>query len=89
MPVLHLLSNPQAAGSCLAAAADGDAVLLLGDGVFAHHFAENGDRALLRFGVLQDDATSRGVGPPAAIEALTYDGFVEWVATCSHTVTWR
>ena len=86
MPILHVLSNPTAAESCLAAASDGDAVLLVGDGTFAHGIAQ---RTGIRFGVLEEDMASRGLEPSAALEALTYAGFVDWVAEFSKTVTWR
>ena len=83
---LHLVSNPAAADSCLAAAAEGDAVLLVGDGVFAHRITA---KAGIRFGVLEDDAASRGLEPPPGLEVLTYDAFVEWAANFAKTVTWR
>lgn len=86
MSVLHLLSSPEAAESCLAAAAEGDAVLLVGDGVFAHRISEH---AGMRFGVLRDDAARRGLEPPAGVEALGYGDFVEWVAAFAKSVTWR
>ncbi len=86
MPALHLLANPEAARTCLLAASDGDAVLLIGDGVFAPRIA---GRSGIRFGVLKDDAASRGLEPTAGLEVLTYDGFVEWVANFAKTVTWR
>ncbi len=86
MPVLHVVSNPDALDSCLAAAADGDAVLFVGDGVFAQ--CRTG-RSGIRFGVLEDDAASRGLAPAAGLAVLTYEGFVEWVASCAKTVTWR
>lgn len=86
MAVLHLLSNPEAAESCLAAVSDGDAVLLVGDGAFARDIAL---RPGIRFGVLEEDTARRGLAPSAAVEALTYAGFVEWVAEFSKSVTWR
>ena len=86
MLALHVVSNPDAAPSCLAAAADGDAVLFVGDGVFAQRCA---GRPGIRFGVLEEDAASRGLSAQAGLEALTYEGFVEWVASCAKTVTWR
>ena len=86
MAILHVLSNPEAAAACLAAASDGDAVLLVGDGAFAHGVARP---AGIRFGVLKEDAASRGLEPSAALEALTYAGFVEWVAEFPKSVTWR
>ena len=86
MAVLHVLSNPAAAESCLGAASEGDAVLLVGDGAFAHDIAHPPG---IRFGVLDEDLTSRGLKVSAALEALTYAGFVDWVGEFSKTVTWR
>ncbi|MDE0192459.1 MAG: DsrH/TusB family sulfur metabolism protein [Gammaproteobacteria bacterium] len=86
MAILHVLSNPEAAESCLSAACDGDAVLLVGDGAFAHGIAQ---RPGIRFGVLEEDLASRSLQPSVALEALTYAEFVEWVAECSKSVTWR
>lgn len=86
MAILHVLANPEAAQSCISAASDGDAVLLVGDGAFAHDIAQPPG---IRFGVLEEDTASRGLEPPATLEALTYAGFVDWVAEFSKTVTWR
>ena len=86
MSVLHLLTSPEAVDSCLAAVAKGDAVLLVGDGVFAHHQAEAPN---VRFGILEEDAKARGIEPGALVELLDYDGFVEWVAAFPKSVTWR
>lgn len=86
MPILHVLSNPAAAESCLAAASDGDAVLLVGDGTFAHAIAQ---RPGIRFGVLEEDMASRGLAAATALEALTYAGFVDWVTEFPKSVTWR
>ena len=86
MSVLHVVSNPEAACACLSAACARDAVLLVGDGVFAHQFvAEAG----VRLGVLDDDIASRGLKPSADVEVLSFGGFVEWVTEFSKTVTWR
>ena len=86
MAILHVLSNPDAVETCLAAAGDGDAVLLVGDGAFAHGIAP---RPGIRFGVLEEDARCRGLAPSAALEALTYAGFVKWAVEYSKSVTWR
>ena len=86
MAILHVLSNPDAVSPCLCAARDGDAVLLVGDGVYAHDVAQ---RPGVRIGVLEEDMVHRGLAPSAALEALTYGGFVEWVAGYSKSVTWR
>lgn len=86
MAVLHLLANPNAVPSCVAALAADDAVLALGDGVFA--LAALG-HATTRLGVLRDDAESRGVEPPAAARQLSQADFVDWVVAYGTSVTWR
>lgn len=83
MAVLHLLANPAAADTCLAAAAPGDAVLLLGDGVFAAAQLTTE----MRVGALQEDATLRGERLHRA-EALSDADFVDWVVGHDHSVTW-
>lgn len=83
MAVLHLLANPAAASACVAAAGPGDAVLLLGDGIFAAARLTTE----LRVGALQEDAAQRGEGLQRA-EALTDADFVDWVIGHDHSVTW-
>lgn len=84
MAVLHLLSNPNAAASCLAVVAEGDALLLLGDGVFAHVDVA---ASTARLGMLRDDAAARGV-TAADIQQLSQAEFVDWVVAFEASVTW-
>ena len=84
MATLHLLSNPDAAASCLAAMAGGDALLLLGEGVFALSRVTSA----ARLGVLGDDLASRGIVPPPGIEPLSQADLVNWVVACERSVTW-
>lgn len=83
MATLHILSNPAAAASCTAAMASGDALVLIGNGVFALPSLE---AAVV--GVLQDDAAQRGVTMGDA-QALTQADFVDWVVRHERSVTWR
>ena len=85
MAVLHLLANPAAAASCVAAARAGDSLLLLGDGVFALATLDTPARV----GVLRADAEARGVVAPASAQRISYAEFVEWVVACERSVTWR
>ena len=87
MAVLHLLANPAAAESCLAVATPSDAVLLLGDGVFATEQLSTNPRIGLRIGALREDATARGVALHG-IEALSDADFVDWVVANDRSVTW-
>lgn len=86
MATLHLLSNPGAVASCLAAAGRDDAVLLLGDGVFA--LTALGDSST-SVGVLRDDAESRGVATPDHVRPMSQADFVDWVVAFDTSATWR
>ena len=85
MAVLHLLANPNAAASCRAALAEGDALLLLDDGVFALPAVAD---ANVRLGVLDADAVRLGVSVPSAAHRLGYPDFVAWVAAYDSSATW-
>ena len=85
MAILHLLANPNAAASCRAALAEGDALLLLDDGVFALPAMADADVDL---GVLEADAARLDVPVPDAVHRLGYADFVAWVANYHHSATW-
>ena len=86
MATLHLVSNPTAAASCLAAVAADDAVLFLGDGVFALTALGKSPTAV---GVLRDDAESRGVAMQDHVRPMSQGDFVDWVVAFDTSVTWR
>ena len=86
MATLHLLANPDAAASCLAALAENDALLALGDGVYALDEVAAQTTAA-RVGVLSEDARARGVSP-SGVRELSYAEFVAWVVECERSVTW-
>ncbi len=86
MPVLHLLADPAATESCLAAAAAGDSLLLLGDGVFAATRLASATTHL-RMGALVEDAKQRGVALHG-VEVLADADFVDWVVANDRSVTW-
>ena len=87
MSVLHVVHRPEALHSCVAHVASGDAVLLLGDGVYAAP-----DPRLAGLGVpvaaIDEDAAGRAVALPAAVAPLGYDGFVALVAEHDASVSW-
>lgn len=85
MATLHLLSNPSAAATCLAALAAGDALLVVGDGVYALDVIAGA--AATQIGVLRDDARARGIAP-SPIRELSHADFVAWVVACERSVTW-
>ena len=87
MSLLHVVSQPAALDSCLANVADGDALLLLGDGVYAA-----ADARLATAGVpvaaIAEDAEGRGVPLAAPVSPVGYDAFVELVVTHDASVSW-
>ena len=87
MSVLHVVNRPGALDSCVGHIARGDAVLLLGDGVFAAP-----DPRLARLDVpvaaIDEDAAGRAVALPAAVARLGYDGFVALVVEHDASVSW-
>ena len=87
MAVLHLLSNPAAASSCLDALAADDSLLLIGEGVFALSPVVAAEPAA-RLGFLADDAQRLGVAPAPGVLAVSYAEFVAWVVECERSVTW-
>lgn len=84
MSVLHVVTNPRAIASCLRAHADGDAILLIGDGVFGIGAVPEEHGGLW---VLAEDAAERGVGFPAEATA-DYAKFVALVLGTGSSVTW-
>ena len=87
MSVLHIVHRPGALDSCVGRIARGDAVLLLGDGVYAAP-----DPRLARLDVpvaaIDEDAVGRAVALPAAVAPLGYDGFVALVVEHDSSVSW-
>ena len=88
MAVLHLLSNPAAAASCLDALAAEDSLLLIGEGVFALSMVAATVQPEVRLAYLADDAQRLGVAPLPDGQALSYPDFVTWVVECERSVTW-
>ena len=85
MATRHILSSPAAAATCCAALGEGDAVVLIANGVFALAGLEPQGACI---GVLQDDAAQRGV-PLGDALALSDADFVDWVVRHERSVTWR
>ena len=83
MAVLHIVTNPRAISSCLRARAVGDAILLIGEGVFGVGSVPETDD----FWVLAEDAVERGVSFPANAKA-DYAKFVTLVLETRSSVTW-
>lgn len=87
MSVLHIVNRPGAPDSWVGYVARGDAVLLLGDGVYAAP-----DARLAGLGApvaaIDDDARGRAVRLPAFVTPLGYDGFVALVVEHDASVSW-
>lgn len=101
MSVLHLVNaspfESVTLSRCLARAGEGDAVLLLENGVygalagcrFSHEVAEAAARLDIR--VLGPDLDARGLCAPDLLQSLGrvgYDGFVELAAHHELSLTW-
>lgn len=85
MSVLHLLNRPEALDSCVAHVVDGDAVLLLGDGVYAAHDPR---LAGLDASAIDEDADARAVALAPPVRPVGYDGFVALVTDHDASVSW-
>ena len=87
MSLVHLVQDSSGLTSCLAHVADGDAVLLFGDGVYAAS-----DPRLAALGVpvaaIDEDAAGRGVTIVPPVATVGYDGFVALVVAHDASVTW-
>lgn len=101
MSSLHLVFTSPWAGNaladCLRAAADGDAVLLLQDGVYAAGDGTRGRELLaqarqqqLRVNVLSPDLAARGLRPAGDCDAqaISDDGFVALTEQHARIVSW-
>jgi tRNA 2-thiouridine synthesizing protein B len=94
--VLHTLNASPASAAfcdCLRLIAAGDALLLLGDGVYAA-LADTAARAQLdncgaRVYLLREDAAAAGVlGRAEGIPLVDIDGFVELSERCTRQLAW-
>lgn len=97
--MLHIVNkSPEAGGlqGCLRAARDGDAVLLIEDGVYAATTAVASRCGLaqaaprLKLFVLLPDLEARGMAArrAAAVEPVDYGGFVDLVAANPTSQSW-
>ena len=87
MAALHIVNKADALADCLPLVADGDALLLIEDGVYAACTAI-GIRAPCH--ALADDLRARGLMDrvESSIESVSYDGFVDLVERHQPIVTW-
>lgn len=99
MATLHLLSHsPFSDGrlaSCLHLIADGDALLLCGDAVYALQSGTDQRRALelmpesITLFALNEDVAARGLTAlPSRLQQVDYDGFVELCCRYDRTNSW-
>ena len=87
MATLHIVNKAAALGDCLSLMTDGDALLLIEDGVYA---ARHSPQAPGTFHALDSDLGARGLlnRIDAAFHVLSYDGFVGLVEQYQPIVTW-
>ncbi len=98
MPVLHLVIAPTMVRQCLGRAQAGDAILLIGNGVYAALRESEACGSLvssLKEGVglycLGPDLDTRGISPKQLIDradAVDYDGFVDLAVRFPQTCSW-
>jgi len=95
MSTLHIIAADGAAMMhCLHAAAPGDTVVLIGNGVYclaATGFARRQARAKgVAWCALSEDVAQRGIGDrvPATVRAIDDGDFVDLVATHQPIVSW-
>lgn len=94
--ILHTLSatpSSPAFSECLAIAKPGDAILLLGDGVYGARPGEGLAAALIACGadihVLETDAQATGIGPlPENMQTQDMDGFVALTERFARQMAW-
>lgn len=87
MATLHIVNKADALPDCLPLVADGDALLLIEDGVYA---ACTDIDAGAPCHALAEDLEARGIAGRIrhSIEVLSWDGFVELVERHQPIVTW-
>ena len=87
MATLHIVNKAAALEACLPLMADGDALLLIEDGVYA---ARRHPTAPGTFHALESDLKARGlVGRiDATFQVVSYDGFLSLVEQHQPIVTW-
>ena len=93
MGVLHLVESVPAFGNCRVRAGEGDAILLIGDGVYAAaQMPEMETLSRHPVFVLEEDLALRGMAPMSikSHAAVTdYRGFVALTLQHHPVVTWR
>ena len=87
MASLHIVNKADALADCLPLLADGDALLLIEDGVYA---ACTPIDTHATCHALADDLEARGLTGriETSVEILSYDGFVDLVERHQPVVTW-
>ncbi len=83
MSTLHLAFSTAGFDAARLRAADGDAILLISDGVYAARSASQSVFAL------KEDLQIRGIEPGPAVTVIDYDGMVELTANHHPLVSWR
>ncbi len=87
MATLHIVNKADALADCLPLLAEGDALLLIEDGVYA---ACSAIRAPVPCHAMVDDLEARGLTGriESAVDVVTWDGVVDLVERHRPIVTW-
>ncbi len=87
MATLHIVNKAAALEACLPLMADGDALLLIEDGVYA---ARRNPGVPGTFHALESDLQARGLVErvDASFQVVSYDGFLGLVEQHQPIVTW-
>ncbi len=83
MSTLHLAFSTAGLAAARKRCSDNDAILLIGDGVYA---ARNATQSMF---ALAEDLTIRGVEPSTTITVVDYAGMVELTTNHHPLVSWR
>ncbi len=87
--MLHIISNPKAISDCTLHLLEDDAVILIGDGVYAitGNNLNNLDVPVSVY-ALEADLAARGISPTSGETPANMSRFVELVVEHTSSVTW-
>ena len=81
--MLHIISNHRALETCTPYVSDSDAILLVGDGVYAATKIK-----CMNVCALKDDVLARSVLLPEGVNEIDISQFVALVVAHSNSMTW-
>ena len=84
--MLHIISNPNAISDCTVHLVDNDAVVLIGDGVYA--VTGNNLKVSVPVYALESDLVARGILATSNVTTTKMSKFVALVVEHTSSVTW-